>query len=211
MKKKILFSIMAIALAGGLVGAGVFAYFSDTESSTGNTFTAGTLDLEVDSENPWTSTPVNVTCMEPGAAASPVNITCENVGSLTGDLYMKITNVVDTGGVETYACGTPISGDVTSEPECAAEIAAAARVDNVSTNITLSCEVDSSAVSGIDGVHLSAVPTSWTLIKDNLAENGSITLSLGGSLDSGAGNEYQGDKSTFDIELYLAQDGQSPS
>jgi spore coat-associated protein N len=211
MKKKILFSIMAIALVGGLVGSGVFAYFSDTESSTGNTFTAGTLDLEVDSENPWTSTPVNVTCMEPGAAAQPVDITCENVGCLTGDLYMKITNVADTGGVETYACGAPISGDVTSEPECAAEIAAGHRVDDVSTDITLSCEVDGTPVSGIDNTHLSAVPTTWTLIKDNLAGSGSVTLSLGGSLDSGAGNEYQGDKSTFDIELYLAQDNQTPS
>jgi len=207
-KKKILFSIMAIALVGALVGAGVFAYFSDTETSTGNTFTAGTLDLEVDSENPWTSTPVNVTCMEPGAAASPVNITCKNVGCLTGDLYMKITNVADTG-------------ETITEPECVAEngtwtspsgpCTGNVAVDDVSTNITLSCEVDSSPVSGIDAVHLSAVPTSWTLIKADLAENGSVTLSLGGSLDSGAGNEYQGDKSTFDIELYLAQDGQTPS
>jgi len=152
--------------------------------------------------------------MEPGAAASPVDITCKNVGCLTSDLYMKITNVADTGGVQTYACGAPISGDVTSEPECAAEIAAGARADDVSANITLSCTSTGLApveVSGIDAVHLSAVPTTWTLIKDDLAENVSITLSLGGSLDSGTGNEYQGDESTFDIELYLAQDGQTPS
>jgi len=166
MKKRILFSIMTIALVGALIGGGIFAYFSDVETSTANTFTAGTLDLEVDTENPWTSTPITVTCMEPGAAAS------------------------------------------------AAEIAAGARADDVSANITLSCTSTGLApveVSGIDAVHLSAVPTTWTLIKDDLAENVSITLSLGGSLDSGTGNEYQGDESTFDIELYLAQDGQTPS
>lgn len=42
--KKILFVLMACVLCIGLVG-GAFAYFSDTETSSGNTFTAGTLDL----------------------------------------------------------------------------------------------------------------------------------------------------------------------
>ncbi len=48
--KKILVSLMAIALVIGLVGAGAFAYFSDVETSTGNTFTAGTLDLTAGSD-----------------------------------------------------------------------------------------------------------------------------------------------------------------
>jgi predicted ribosomally synthesized peptide with SipW-like signal peptide len=43
--KKILISLMTIAMVGALVGGGVFAYFSDVETSTGNTFTAGTLNL----------------------------------------------------------------------------------------------------------------------------------------------------------------------
>ena len=45
--KKILISLMAILLAGGLVGAGALAYFSDVETSEDNIFTAGTLDLQV--------------------------------------------------------------------------------------------------------------------------------------------------------------------
>ena len=44
MKKIIGLSIAAI-LVMGLVGGGTWAYFSDTETSTGNTFTAGILDL----------------------------------------------------------------------------------------------------------------------------------------------------------------------
>jgi predicted ribosomally synthesized peptide with SipW-like signal peptide len=203
-KKKILFSIMVIALVGVLIGGGIYGYFSDVETSAGNTFTAGTLDLEVDNENPWTSTPITVSNMEPGAAASPVDITCENVGNLAGDLYLKITGVTDDGSVVT-------------EPECICEggtwsggsCSGNTPVDAVSTKITLSCEVDASPVSGIDGVHLSAVPSGWTLIKDDLTGT-SITLSLGGSLDSNADNCYQGDGSTFTIELYLAQDGQTP-
>ena len=46
--KKIVGLTLALVLVIGLVGAGTYAYFSDTESSTGNTLTAGTLDLNID-------------------------------------------------------------------------------------------------------------------------------------------------------------------
>lgn len=39
-------SLMAVALVGALVSGGLFAYFSDTETSTGNTFQAGTIDIK---------------------------------------------------------------------------------------------------------------------------------------------------------------------
>jgi predicted ribosomally synthesized peptide with SipW-like signal peptide len=207
--KRILVSLMTMALIGALVTGGIYAYFSDTETSTGNTFTAGTLDLEVNDENPWTSTGVTVANMEPGVAATPVDISCENVGTLTGDLYLRITSVTDTGGTinepECYAEGgtwTSPSGPCTGNTA----------VDDISTLITLSCQVDGSPVAGLNGVLLSAVPGTWTLIQDDLAgSGGTITLSIGGTLSSGAANEYQGDVSTFTIELYLAQDGQTPS
>ena len=46
--RRILISLMTIALVGALMGGGIFAYFSDAETSTGNTFTAGTLNLNLD-------------------------------------------------------------------------------------------------------------------------------------------------------------------
>src|SRR3989338_2449027 len=45
---KILLSLASIAVAAALVVGATFAFFSDSETSTGNTFTAGTLDLKVD-------------------------------------------------------------------------------------------------------------------------------------------------------------------
>lgn len=204
--KSILISFMTMALVGALIGGGIYAYFSDTESSAGNTFTAGTLDLQVDGENPWTSTAVTISDMEPGLAATPVDITCENAGNLPGDLYMRITSVTDTG-------------QTINEPECVAEGGSWTSpsgpcngntpVDDISTQITFSCQVDSSPIAGLDSVLLSALPGTWTLIKDDLSAT-SITLSIGGTLSSSATNEYQGDRSTFTIELYLAQDGQTP-
>lgn len=46
--QKVLFSLLLIGVVAAMAGAGTLAYFSDTETSSGNTFTAGTLDLKVD-------------------------------------------------------------------------------------------------------------------------------------------------------------------
>ncbi len=48
MRKKILFSMLAIAISAAVVIGGTTAFFSDTETSTGNTFTAGAIDLKID-------------------------------------------------------------------------------------------------------------------------------------------------------------------
>ncbi|GAH85557.1 unnamed protein product, partial [marine sediment metagenome] len=55
MKKQIPFSIMAIGIVSLLVGSATFAYFSDTETSSDNTFTAGTFaDLKLlDNNEDW--------------------------------------------------------------------------------------------------------------------------------------------------------------
>src|SRR3989344_149586 len=46
--KKILLSLSMIAVVGVVVLGATGAFFSDTETSTGNTFTAGAIDLQVD-------------------------------------------------------------------------------------------------------------------------------------------------------------------
>jgi predicted ribosomally synthesized peptide with SipW-like signal peptide len=46
--KKILGLSIAIVLVIGLVAGGTWAYFSDTETTTGNVFTAGTIDISLD-------------------------------------------------------------------------------------------------------------------------------------------------------------------
>jgi len=44
--KAVAAAILLIGLVATMAGAGLYAYFSDTETSTGNIFTAGTLDLK---------------------------------------------------------------------------------------------------------------------------------------------------------------------
>lgn len=59
-KGAILASMAIIALASVLVGAGTMAYFNQTVQATGNTFTAGNLDIKLSttSSGPWVSGPI---------------------------------------------------------------------------------------------------------------------------------------------------------
>jgi predicted ribosomally synthesized peptide with SipW-like signal peptide len=50
MNKRILISLSVIGVVVAIAIGGTVAYFSDTETSTGNTFTAGSLDLTIDNE-----------------------------------------------------------------------------------------------------------------------------------------------------------------
>src|SRR3989344_653458 len=49
--RKILISLGMIVFVGGLVAGATGAFFSDTETSTGNTFAAGAIDLGIDNES----------------------------------------------------------------------------------------------------------------------------------------------------------------
>ncbi|MBI4058015.1 hypothetical protein HY405_01740 [Candidatus Microgenomates bacterium] len=48
---KILLSGASLAAAAALIVGATFAFFSDTETSTGNTFVAGAIDLQIDNES----------------------------------------------------------------------------------------------------------------------------------------------------------------
>lgn len=84
--KKQLMSIMVIGIAAIMLGAGTFAYFSDTETSTGSTFQAGTIDLAVNGENPWASAMFTFTDVKPCEDLEPFSINITNVGQNPGIL-----------------------------------------------------------------------------------------------------------------------------
>jgi predicted ribosomally synthesized peptide with SipW-like signal peptide len=97
MDKKILVSMMVIGLVATLAGAGLYAYFSDTETSSGNKFTAGTLDLMVNGQNPWT-TPITVSNLAPGDSGSR-SIVIKNVGSIDGCVNLELGTATNTEGL----------------------------------------------------------------------------------------------------------------
>ena len=52
---RILLGLLLIVGAGGALAGGTSAFFSDSETSTGNQFTAGAIDLKVDNDSYYNS------------------------------------------------------------------------------------------------------------------------------------------------------------
>jgi len=88
MKKQILLGIMAIGIIAAFLSASTFAYFSDIETSTNNTFTAGTIDL---------SAPYDIT-YSPGdlkpCQTRYLTLKVHNDGTNEMDVWKHIKNVV---------------------------------------------------------------------------------------------------------------------
>jgi predicted ribosomally synthesized peptide with SipW-like signal peptide len=91
--RRILFSLIALAVVIGIAGAGTFAYFSDTEQSTANTFTAGTLQISL-GETSWQGTFDN---LKPGDVVAFV-IPIESKGTLPLNYTIKPTLSGDLAG-----------------------------------------------------------------------------------------------------------------
>ena len=104
MNRKMLLGIMMIGLVAALAGAGMYAYFSDTEESTGNKFAAGTLDIVLyDAEGtPVPSAIWTFTNLKPGDVFN-VAFIAKNTGSLTvSAIIQKLTITGDTGELDNY-------------------------------------------------------------------------------------------------------------
>jgi spore coat-associated protein N len=108
--KKILGLTVAAILVIGLVGGGTWAYFSDTEESTGNIFSAGTLDLGLDNnpnQDPTGSTSATFSAsdMAPGDVVGSGTLYVYNAGSI------DMTTVEISFSLASYGENTPDTVD----------------------------------------------------------------------------------------------------
>ena len=175
--KKILGLTVAALLVMALVGGGTWAYFSDPESITGSTFSAGTLDLTVGgATGVLTATVSNVV---PGQGeTTPVSAFCTltQAGSISAELDIEITavnNTESTGPTQYESDGDP--------GELGAEILVAAFIDvgqsggwasgdiglkSDSTTYTYSAPISATATGGntttlIDTVNLTGADNAY--------------------------------------------------
>jgi len=98
MNKKILISLFIIGILALGIGWGTHSLFTDTETSSGNTFTAATLDLNVTSSTSFTITIGNIA---PGFDSGYYKWCLKNVGSIPGKLSATIDIISDDEGVNT--------------------------------------------------------------------------------------------------------------
>jgi predicted ribosomally synthesized peptide with SipW-like signal peptide len=180
MNKKILASMVVIGILALAMGYGTYSYFSDTETSSGNTFSAGTLDLKVGgTDNP--SAFFTVSNVMPGNSSSQ-SIVLSNSGTLDGKAYIHFKNVVDSPGT-------------TPEPE--------PTPDNGELSQNLKIKVSNSTATVVEGFLSGINSTSYLL--GTIAGGGSLTVTIEWSIPSTVGNEIMGDSVTFDIEFSLVQ------
>jgi predicted ribosomally synthesized peptide with SipW-like signal peptide len=194
---------MALVLVIGLVGAGITAYFNDTEQSTSNTFTAGTVDIEVDDENPWTSS-YQVTLGDDDVYLKPcetgiISIDVTNVGNNPVVLWKHIGDVVCTTG------NTDFEG-FSSEPEKkAAENNGDVDKNNIDKWIIYDLKVgDDIIFIDADGLVINDIQSMWMPI-GTLQPGDTVTMEQSYHLKAETGNWAQGDVMTFTIDLYAEQ------
>ncbi|MCD6483058.1 MAG: hypothetical protein J7K83_02190 [Candidatus Aenigmarchaeota archaeon] len=100
---------MTIGIVAAMLGAGTFAYFSDTETSNGNTFTATSLDLKID-DGDTNVVKFTVTDMRPGKQPK-ATWKLTNVGALDG--YLDLENIVVTSYENDLVDPEIDAGDIT--------------------------------------------------------------------------------------------------
>lgn len=193
---RILRSLLIIVAVGAIATNATGAYFSDTETSTGNTFAAGTLDLNVDGGN-TNVVKFNLANLRPGNQPSG-SYTLANVGSINGFLDLESISVTtsENGILDMEAD----AGDVTTDE---------GELDDV-LNIRLFVDRDGDGwIGGGDTVFyngkVNALPTSFDLNEPINASSSTKIRALFDWWSSPADNLAQGDGFSLDMTFELAQ------
>jgi predicted ribosomally synthesized peptide with SipW-like signal peptide len=218
---KPILSVVTLLVGIGVAIGGTFAVFTDTETTTGSTFTAGTVDIAVDGENPWASSyQVSLgtqTALKPSQTGL-ITFPIENVGNNPVHVWKMVSSIVDGGGLAGYPCPAPVATGVSSEPECEAETLLGV-VNNISTKIIYDLSITPEGAPGpVVLIADTGTPGVLDLGDESLADRADIWIYLGVMqpldvmevsqsyhLVTAAGNEYQGDTSTFNINLFASQ------
>ena len=205
--KRILMSLMTVALVSALIGGGIYAYFSDVETSTGNTFTAGTLDLIVSDDDPLT-VHFEVTDTYGGVSGSD-DWLLKNDGSIAGSLDITFSSIVDAeNGVNEPEDADPGEDGTVALPGVDGELAEVLALliyideNNDDTYVALD---DTLIYDGFVKPGLEAEQLSNYAMAANYGSGNDKAVRIEWSIDSGVGNKIQSDSAGFDIEFQLLQ------
>jgi predicted ribosomally synthesized peptide with SipW-like signal peptide len=192
-------SMVLLVVVSMFAGGGMMAKFSDTETSSGNSFTAGTLDLKVGGKDDPQVVHVTLGDLKPGDGSwhegtgyPPLSWTVKNVGSLSGKLTIDIKNVVnkENGQTEPEALVDSTTGDLQGE------LGSKIRIQVYFGGVWVYEEAYISAKNIVPGYGSSPVI---------LGAGAEKTLLINWCISPSVGNEIQSDSVEFDIIFYLEQ------
>jgi len=195
--KRILVSMLTIAIVAVVGFAVTRAYFSDTETSEDNTITAGTIDISVDDQNPWAGN-FAIADLKPSTVKYKTFV-IKNVGSNPAKIWKHIK------GVETEDNGI-------TEPECEAYVGTwgegctgGTPKNDIDTVIEYDMTVNGTTViDPADGITLNDIESTFVYL-GTLDQNQSMTVVQSYHMRADTGNWAQSDKLTFTIEVYAEQ------
>lgn len=198
--KKILKSLSIIVAVAAVVVGGTVAYFNDTEVSEDNVITAGTIDIEVNDQNPWSQNgKYTFSNLEPSDDVD-IDVVLKNVGTNPVVIWKKVEVDENTGE--------------TSEPECVAIGGSWDDTNNtcdkddtndVSTQFVYSMDINSSVnIDEAWDVRVSDIDGLW-IPMGRLNSGDTLDVDQNYYFDENAGNEYQGDEMTIDVTFYAEQ------
>jgi predicted ribosomally synthesized peptide with SipW-like signal peptide len=218
MNTKILLSLSVIAAVAAIAIGGTVAYFSDVETSTGNTFSAGTLNLQVGNSDP-TSVKITLSDMKPGDTGNAATWLVKNTGSISGKLTIRVGAITNNEN----ECKEPEGDNTcgTTEGELGANLKVAFWMDvDKSGNwsdgdyyLTSGGNKISWATGDGTTLPLAAYDIlnnyggkTWTDVQTNIAgpsDAGNFRVEY--DLPGGTGNIIQSDSAVFDITFTLNQ------
>lgn len=188
-------SLAMVVAVSAAVGGATVAYFSDTETSTGNAFAAGTLDLVVEGENPLT-TAFNIDGIAPGDMGA-YEVTVENAGDVDGDLEVSFANLMDNDN----ACIGPEADVDSTCGDNEGELSANTMV----MVYALGDDPADTSVSPVYSGTMAGLVAASPIALGSLVGGDTNTFVLAASVDSNVGNIIQSDSAEFDITLELEQ------
>ena len=209
--RKLLLSMLATFLVIGLVGASTFAWFQDTETSTGNTFSAGTMDLKVSDWNEGFGDGVSATWtmsnMTPGVTTvGPFSVSLQNSGSIAANhVEISFSHSIDeaTNPVESDTNPNSVAADLAKW----IEITSITYTDGFSGTLT---DANGNGFLDLDDLTW-AVNAAEGGPLDNLFppppnSSGTRTFQMTLKFNAGATNDIQGDILTTTVTFTLNQD-----
>jgi len=204
--KKILGLTIVALIVMGLVGGGTWAYFSDTETSTGNAFAAGTLDLKLDAGdiNVVKFSVSNANPGQSGGATWALN----NPGTLAG--YIDLESISTAGGSENYDASTDdaesdADGDTSNNPELAANLAVVLFWDDGAGGGSANNATQDGTEATIYSGNLTSIAGNYE--EDYLLSAANTTyISMTWSVATSVGNSIMGDSANLSLSFELGSE-----
>jgi len=220
MNRKILISLSVIGLVAAIAIGGTVAFFSDTETSTGNTFTAGDLDLTIDSACTYNDDIIS-------------DCTWEDFKNLNGELFFNFADIKpgdsgeDTISLhvtnDSWACMTfavtENAENGCNEPEIAAEPACGD--DEIgellgNLNFTVWRDTDCDNVFDAEETEITAIGDIYPVADSGhgtplLASAAETCVGIKWNVPSSVGNEIQSDRVMASLTFYAEQSRNNPN